>query len=119
MFRAVEVAEAFRQDYIDAAGDRIDFCADVRGQRNQQFSLRSVYFEKRRSNRFFVRNLNIADGTEQSRRFAKRAWRRGDDCGIRERLEYAATNKIRHKILPCHESHALREGEKDFKSAKL
>ena len=74
MFRAVEVAEAFRQDYIDAAGDRIDFCADVRGQRNQQFPVRSVYFEQRRSNHFFAWKLNIAYCAEQSRRFGRRAW---------------------------------------------
>src|SRR5262244_1008366 len=101
MFRAVEVAEAFRQDYIDAAGDRIDSCADVRGQRNQQFSLRSVYFEKRRSNRFFAGELNIANRTEQSRRLGKGARRRGQGAGIRGCLEHAATNKVRNKILSC------------------
>ena len=71
MFRAVEVAEAFRQDYINAASEGIDFCADVRGQRNQQFTLRSIYFEKRCSNHFFAGKLNIANGTQQRRRLGK------------------------------------------------
>ena len=119
MFRAVEAAQAVGQDHVDAAGEGIDFCADVRGQWNQQFTLRSIYFENRRSNRFFARKLDIANGTEQSRRLRKRAWRRCYDRGVRECLEYAATDEVRNKILSCRKSHALRKGEKDFKSAKF
>ena len=73
MFRLVEFAQAFRQHHIDATGARIDFCADISRQRNEQFPLRSVHFEERRSCDLFAGKLNIADRAEQGRSFGKRA----------------------------------------------
>jgi len=63
----VEVAQAAREDDVNAAGGNVDAAADVFSERNEQFPVRSVHREERRAGDTFAGELDIPNSTEGGR----------------------------------------------------